>query len=58
MLTFIGCVERTGVLGGGSVMVAHGSSGLVPLTWHTHPSVYHMFFLIMQLVKVSTIECF
>ena len=56
---YIGCVERTGVLGaGGGVMVAHGSSGLVALTWHTQPSVYHMFFLIMQLVKVSTIECY
>ena len=31
-LTYIGCVERTGVLGGGGAVVAHGSSGLVPLT--------------------------
>ena len=26
-LTYIGCVERTGVLGGGGAVVAHGSSG-------------------------------
>ena len=28
-LTNIGCGERTGVLGGGGAVVAHGSSGLV-----------------------------
>ena len=38
-LTYIGCVERTGVLGG-------GSSGIVTLTCAYHPSVY-MIFLIM-----------
>ena len=45
--TYIGCVERTGVLGGGVAVVAHGSSGIVTLTCAYHPSVYHMFFLIM-----------
>ena len=40
---YIGCGERTGVLGGGGAVVAHGSSGLVPLTQlmcacHTHQS--------------------
>ena len=40
-LTYIGCVERTGVLGGGS------SGILVTLTCAYHPSVYHMIFLIM-----------
>ena len=51
-LTYIGCVEKTGVLGGGGAVVAQGSSGIVALTcaYHPsvyHPSVYHMFFLIM-----------
>ena len=46
-LTYIGCVERTGVLGGGGAVVAHGSSGIVTLTCAYHPSVYHMLFLIM-----------
>ena len=32
---------------GGGVVVAHGSSGIEPLTCAHHPSVYHMFFLIM-----------
>ena len=54
-LTYIGCVEKTGVLGGGGAVVAQGSSGIVTLTcayhpsaYHPsvyHPSVYHMFFL-------------
>ena len=46
-LTYIGCVERTGVLGGGGAVVAHASSGIVTLTCAYHPSVYHKFFLIM-----------
>ena len=47
-LTYIGCVEKTGVLGGGGAVVAQGSSGIVTLTCAYHPSVYHdMFFLIM-----------
>ena len=51
-LTYIGCVEKTGVLGGGGAVVAQGSSGIVTLTYTYHPSVYHpsvyhMFFLIM-----------
>ena len=33
-LTHIGCVERTGVLGGGGAVMAHGSSGIVTLTTH------------------------
>ena len=41
-LTYIGCVERTGVLGGGGgAVVAHGSSGIVTLRCAYHPSVYH-----------------
>ena len=34
--TYIGCGERTGVLGGVGAVVAHGSCGLVPC--HTHQS--------------------
>ena len=44
---YISCVERTGVLGGGGAVVAHGSSGIVTLRCAYHPSVYHMLFLIM-----------
>ena len=46
-LSYNGCVERTGVLGGGGAVVAHGSSGIVTLRCAYHPSVYHMFFLIV-----------
>ena len=46
-LTYIGCVERTGGLGGDGAVVAYGSSGIVTLTCAYHPSVYHMLFLIM-----------
>ena len=44
-LTYIGCVERTGVLGGGGAVVAHGSSGIVTLTCAYQSS--HVLFLIM-----------
>ena len=44
-LTYIGCVERTGVFGGVGAVVAHGSSGLVPLRCAYTPfSLPHVLF--------------
>ena len=44
-LTNIGCGERTGVLGGGGAVVAHWSSGLIPLTCAYAPvSLPHVLF--------------
>ena len=44
---YTGCGERTGVVGGGGAVVAHGSSGLVALTSscvHATPiSLPHLF---------------
>ena len=34
--SYIDCGERTGVLGGGGAVVAHGSSALVPLIQLTY----------------------
>ena len=36
-LAYIGCVERTGVLGGGGAAMAHGSSGLALMHFKVFP---------------------